>query len=118
MISIARNVPAWLLAAFFAFGAYNNAFASALTLHSYETWGYPSFFNYVTASLELITAILLILPRYRLAGSALGALVMIGAIGTLVMNGSAAHALTAVVVLGGAAVVATLELLSRRAARR
>lgn len=118
MISIARHIPAWLLAAFFAFGAYNNAFASALTLQSYESWGYPSFFNYVTAALELTTAILLVLPRYRIPGSALGALVMIGAIGTLVMNGAAAHAVTAVVVLAGCALVATVALLSRRAALR
>lgn len=51
---------AWLLAAFFLFGAYGNTFLSEENAAAYAAWGYPGWFHYVTAALELTAALLLL----------------------------------------------------------
>ena len=58
----------------------------------YRKWGYPGWFHFVTAALELATAALLIEHTTRLFGAAIGGLVMLGAIATLVVHCDYMHA--------------------------
>lgn len=44
---------AFLLAAFFVFGAYGNFLLSPQNAASYARWGYPDWFHCITATLEL-----------------------------------------------------------------
>lgn len=99
---IRRNWPsilAWLLAAFFLVGASANLFAGEATVEEYRGWGYPGWFHYVTGVLELSTAVLLTMPATRLAGSAVGGVVMVGAAGTLILHGELVHALLPLAIL-------------------
>lgn len=115
IFSTAAHGLAWLLAAYFAFGAYNNGFPTPQTVASYERWGYPPFFYYVTAALELSAAILIAVPQYRIAGAALGALLMLAAIGTLVVHGACSHTRPPLLILGACLVVAGMTPAALRA---
>lgn len=94
-----KNYASWLLAAFFLIGAVANFNASEQVRSDYANWGYPDWFHYVTAALEFLTAVLLARGKTRLAGSALGAAVMLAAAMTLFMHGGYSHALVPLVVL-------------------
>ena len=65
---VARTVLALILAAFFVVGGTANMLASEATRADYLRWGYPAWFHYVTAALELTAAVLIAFPRTRLAG--------------------------------------------------
>lgn len=88
----------WILAAFFAFGAVGNVFASETILADYQRWGYPWGFNYVTGLVELASSALLI-TRFRLQGALLGSAVMAAAAGTVVLHGELLHSIAPLVVL-------------------
>jgi len=92
-------VLAWLLAAFFLFGAYGNTFISAENAAAYAAWGYPEGFHYFTALLELSAALLLMRTATRLFGAALGTLVMAAATLTTLVNADYAHAVAPSIVL-------------------
>ena len=94
-----RSLYAWLLAAFFVFGGTLNILASPEILADYQRWGYPSGFNYVTGACEWTTAVLVAMPRTRLIGSLLGAAVMTGAAGTVLLAGEYSHAIPPAIVL-------------------
>lgn len=89
----------WALAIFFFYGALNNFLARGNLRETYRRWGYPDGFHYVTAVLEFIAAILLLIPGTRIFGAALASGVMIAAIGTLLRAGLRKQALTPGVVL-------------------
>ncbi|WP_232830585.1 DoxX family protein [Oceanicella sp. SM1341] len=94
-----RHLCAGLLAAFFVLGGSLNLFPSEEIRADYVRWGYPASFHIVTGILEWVTAALLVVPFSRLAGSLLGAGVMIAAAVTVVANGEHAHAVPPLVVL-------------------
>lgn len=52
----------------------------------FEEWGYPGNFHYVVGFLELAGALLLFVPRYVLYSSGMLAIIMIGAICTVLLN--------------------------------
>jgi len=58
-----KRLLAWLLAAFFCFGAWSNVYPSEAIIGNYSRWGYPDWFHYVTAAMELTVAVLLIAAR-------------------------------------------------------
>lgn len=82
---------AWLLAGFFLIGGIGNIFASETILADYARWGYPAGFQYLTGTLELLCAGLL-LARPRL-GAAVGGAVILGALGTVLWHAEWLHAL-------------------------
>jgi len=82
-----RQVLPLALAAFFVVGSLINIFAPGSVYDEYLKWGYPSWFHFVTGSLELTTAILLIRAPSRLLGSMLGGTVMFAALATVVIHG-------------------------------
>jgi len=46
-------------------------------------WGYPAWWNFVTAVFEVLSAALIVLPQTRIWGLALGAMVLVAAIATV-----------------------------------
>jgi len=116
-LPVIASVLAWLLVAFFLFGAYGNAFISADFAAAYAAWGYPDWFHYLTAALELAAALLLTRVVSRPLGAGLGALVMAAACLTTLVNADYGHALAPGVVLFVALVVLGLSLPARAAWR-
>lgn len=106
---------AWPLAAFFLFGAYSNAFISEEYAAAYAAWGYPGWFHYVTAALELASALLLPGAASRRYGAALGAAVMAAATMTTLVHADYGHAVAPSVVLLVSLTVLALSLTARRA---
>jgi len=101
----------WGLGAFFIIGGIVNGAGSQETRAQYAAWGYPDWFCYVTAALEVIAAALLFFWRTRIVGAALGTAVMGAAAVTLLRNGELLHMLAPVT-------VAALSILAGRTALR
>ncbi len=74
---------AWLLAFAFAGAALFNAMGGAAVQAQFLRWGYPAWWNFIAAGLEMLSAALIVLPETRIWGLALGAIVLIAAIATL-----------------------------------
>ncbi|CAN7411452.1 DoxX family protein [Pararhizobium sp. LjRoot238] len=106
------NVLAWLLAAFFLVGAYGNTFVTGEIAADYARWGYPESFHYLTAFLEFMAAVMLILRPLRLYGSLLGSVVMLAAVGTVMFHGEYTHGVPPFVVLSVCVLVAILTVRS------
>jgi len=85
------NVAAWLLALAFTGAGIGNAAGGAAIQAQFQRWGYPAWWNFVTAALELFDAVLIILPETRLFGLALGAVVMIAATATVIWRREYKH---------------------------
>jgi len=115
-LPVIASVLAWLLVAFFLFGAYSNAFISEGFAAAYAAWGYPGWFHYVTAALELAAALLLMRTASRLWGAGLGALVMAAACLTTLVKADYGHALAPAIVMLIALSVLVLSLAARRSA--
>jgi hypothetical protein len=108
-----KAVVAWLLAAFFLFGAYGNTFLSPDNALAYARWGYPDWFHYLTALLELCAALLLIGYRTRLYGAALGAIVMAAATLTTLIHSDYDHSAAPIIVFAVSLLVFVLHLPAR-----
>lgn len=80
-------------------GALVNAIGPKPLREQYRAWGYPPAFRWVTAALEALAVALLISPETRGAGLLLGAVVMMGAIATLVRAREYTHTIPAALVL-------------------
>jgi hypothetical protein len=85
------TVIAWLLA--FAIGGAGifNATGGAGVQAEFRRWGYPVWWNFVTAALEMLSAGLTVFAETRIWGLALGALVLIAAAATLIWRGEYKH---------------------------
>ena len=59
------------------------AIGGAAVQAGFIRWGYPAWWNFVTAAFEVLGAALIVLPETRIWGLALGAMVMIAAIATV-----------------------------------
>lgn len=86
------TVLAWLLATFFLFGTAVNLRMPENVRQDYARWGYPGWFHYVTAVLELATAIMLLFPVARPLGALLGIGIMAAAAGTVLIHREYKHA--------------------------
>jgi hypothetical protein len=82
---------AWLLAFAFAGAGLFNAIGGAAVQAGFIRWGYPAWWNFVTAALEVLSAVLIVLPETRIWGLALGAMVVIAAIATVTWRGEYMH---------------------------
>jgi drug/metabolite transporter superfamily protein YnfA len=80
----ASNAMAWLLAFAFAGAGLFNGIGGASVQSKFLRWGYPAWWNFVTAAVEILCAALIVFVETRYWGLALGALVMIAAIATLI----------------------------------
>jgi hypothetical protein len=91
------NVAAWLLALAFTGAGIGNAAGGAAIQAQFQRWGYPAWWNFVAAALELFDAALIVFPETRIFGLALGAVVMIAATGTVLWRREYKHLLPCVV---------------------
>ncbi|WP_297846246.1 DoxX family protein [Pseudomonas sp.] len=113
-ISLRQALPL-ALAAFFVVGSLSNIFAPGSIYEEYLKWGYPSWFHFVTGSLELTAAILLFRAPSRLLGSALGCTVMFAALATVIIHGEYGHAVPPLVVVTLSLVVGWISRRKRMA---
>lgn len=93
------NILSWILAAFFVAGGVGNLIAPGPIAAEYARWGYPVWFHLLTGGLELAAAALIVRHSTRWAGLATGALVMLGAVATVLVHHEFMHALAPAIVL-------------------
>jgi hypothetical protein len=74
------NAATLLAAAAFLLGAVINAFGSKAVQEEFIRYGFPSWWRWITANLELLTAVLLVLRPTFAIGVALGSCIMVAAI--------------------------------------
>ncbi|MFD2439942.1 DoxX family protein [Paracoccus kondratievae] len=86
-----------------------NLFLSAENEAAYARWGYPGWFHYLTAALELSAALLILYSPSRIYGAALGACVMAAAALTTLGHGEYAHGVAPLVVLAVALILLALS---------
>ena len=77
------SAMAWLLAFAFAGAGLFNAMGGAVAQAQFLRWGYPAWWNFITAALELLSAALIVVPETRIWGLALATMVLIAAIATV-----------------------------------
>jgi hypothetical protein len=85
------SVMAWLLAIAFAGAGLFNAVGGAAVQAQFMRWGYPTWWNLVTAAVEMLGAALIVVPETRMWGLALGTMVMIAAIATVIWRREYQH---------------------------
>ena len=85
------SVIAWLLAFAFTGAGIFNAMGGAVVQAQFLRWGYPAWWNFITAALETLSAALIVLPETRIWGLALGAMVLIAAVSTVTWHREYEH---------------------------
>lgn len=85
------DVTTWLAAAAFFIGGVVNASGNRTIRNDFVRYGFPSWWCWVTAALELLTAVLLLSDATFFIGIALGALIMIAAIVSVMRARSFRH---------------------------
>lgn len=104
------NGLAWALAAFFVVGAIGNWIAPPTIRADYSRWGYPSWFHYFTAIMEMAAAVMLFMPDWRIAGAIVGTAVMLAALATVLRHREFTHAIAPSVVGALSVLVGWLSL--------
>jgi hypothetical protein len=74
------------LIGFFVLGFFINTFAVKVVGAEYRRWGYPDWFHFVSGSMELAVALLLLKNVTRPFGVALGSSIMLVAIATVIRH--------------------------------
>ncbi len=88
---------AWLLAFALAGAGIVNATGGAAVQADFIRWGYPRWWNIVTAAVEILGAGLIVLPETRVWGLVIEAMVLVAAIATVTWRGDYKHLPPAVV---------------------
>ena len=90
-----ENAMAWLLALAFVAAGLANALGGADVKTQFVRWGYPAWWNLVTAALEILGAALIVAPETRLWGLAFEGTVLIAAMATVAWRQEYKHLLPA-----------------------
>lgn len=81
-----KNIIAWILSIILAFAFVAAGIAKLagdeMQVANFERWGYPDWSIYPVAIIEILMAISLLIPRYRILGTTLVFIWAIGAIAT------------------------------------
>ena len=93
------NILALLLALAFLGAGGSKLAGDAMHVANFDRWGYPSWFMYVTGLIEVVAALLILLPKTRFYGAALLVPTMIGAILTHIVGGDGLDTIIAPLVL-------------------
>lgn len=83
---VLHGVSALLTLAFLLTGG-SKLMGAEMHVQNFQIWGYPGWFMYVTGTVEVLGAILVIIPKTRFYGAALLVATMIGAIITHIQAG-------------------------------
>ena len=89
----------WVMAVFYILSGVVPLLSLEKTSAQYKGWGYPTWFPFVTAVFEVAIGLLFLWSQTRMAGVALGVLVMLAAIGTVLRAKEYAHAIPPTIVL-------------------
>lgn len=110
-----RTVIGWLLSLFLAYEFVLSGVAKLTSkprmIESFHTFGYPLWFMYFTGCLEVLCAILVLVPRFAVIGAGLLACVMLGAIYSHLTHGQADEIRMPLVLLAAAFALALLRTL-------
>lgn len=83
---IAREICLWIVSLFLALVCLRSGLTKlpgdSFWVRDFSRWGYPGWFRFVVAVIELTSFLLLLVPRFAAYGAALFAVVMLGAIYT------------------------------------
>lgn len=83
---LAKEIALWLVALFLALVCLRSGLtklpADSFWIRDFRRWHYPDWFRIVVAVFELVSCLLLVVPRVASAGACLFAIVMLGAIYT------------------------------------
>jgi hypothetical protein len=85
------DLMAWLLALAFTGAGIFNAMGGEAARAEFVRWGYPAWWNVVTAGIEGLAAALMVFPETRIWGLALAAIVLIAAIATVLWRREYKH---------------------------
>ena len=81
----------WFLVAAFSGAGLFNAIGTAATKSDFARWGYPGWWNLLTGGLEVVSAVAIAFPASRVAGLALGAIIVAAAILTVLRHRDFTH---------------------------
>ncbi|MCB8874021.1 DoxX family protein [Acidisoma silvae] len=84
-------ISVWLLAAGFLGAGIFNAIGTTGTKTDFARWGYPGWWHVLTGALEVLTALLIALPASRIPGLALGAIIILAGIATVLRHRDFSH---------------------------
>lgn len=91
-----RNIAGWLLSALvcivFVFAGFGQAASRPSFVQMWHAFGYPHWFMVFIGGLEIVAAVLLIVPVTARLGATLLSIIMFGAIVTHVTHGQASFA--------------------------
>ncbi len=85
------SATAWLLAIAFIGAGFFNAVGGAAVQAQFRRWGYPAWWNFVTAVFDGLSGALIFVPETRMWGLALGTMVLIAAIATVIWRREYRH---------------------------
>ncbi len=112
-MSKGKNIALWIMSVLLglAFLGAGGSKLGGVEMHvdNFARWGYPSWLLYVTGAIELVCAVLVVVPKTRFVGATALVMVMVGGAGTHVMAGELAQ-LVPNLVLGGMAAFIALTL--------
>jgi uncharacterized membrane protein YphA (DoxX/SURF4 family) len=100
----------FVLCAFFVFAALKNLSGDPAMAQDFARWGYAPWFRVAVAAAQLVGAVCLLVPSLRMAGVAVLAVILVGAVGTHLMHDPPLTALTPAVFLAPLALVAVVAL--------
>jgi putative oxidoreductase len=88
-----QDTALWLatlaLAALFFWTGVRKVLGAGGWVAGFTRWGYPSWFRVLIGVVEVSSAVLLLVPRLAVLGALGIAVIMVGAVGTLVTHGAA-----------------------------
>ena len=58
-----------------------------MLVHNFSKWGYPHWFRYAVGTLEIVSSVLLLMPKFRVYGASVIGGLLIGAVWTHVAAG-------------------------------
>ncbi|MBX2801658.1 MAG: DoxX family protein [Myxococcales bacterium] len=91
------HIFALLLALAFAVAGGSKILGNEMHVENFTRWNYPLWFMTLTGVLELLAALLVLIPFTRLVGAGLLVALMVGATGTHVINGEMLQSVPAAV---------------------
>lgn len=110
VVGVAGHVLALLVGAVFVVSGGSKLVAAESQVQDFARWGFPGWFLYGIGLLEVLGAILLVIPPTRIAGVAMLGIVMVGAVATHTVNGEYG-ALGPPIVLGVLLTIAGIQAL-------
>ena len=109
------NVMSWVLqilaAAMFLFAGFSKIGGAPLMVQQFGLIGLGQWFRYLTGAIEVVSAVLLLVPGFALYGSVALAITMVGAIVThlVILGGSAVPAIVLLAATSGIAIIRRSE---------